>query len=276
LAGACFGLVTTASAQTENAGLTTTPSVRQENAAPATAPSVPAENAADTRGARRARLKTYAALKRGWHVPPADGPGLTPEGRTLLVLEVLNTEERLELAPVRDDGGWTEDDLERANHALRDPRNNQERAIEPRLLDLAYRVQVHFQARVLRIVSAYRRGVSKHGKGRAIDIVVPGVRDEEVARFARSFGFVGVGLYPRSGFVHLDTRPRSYFWVDSSGPGQKSRMSQVFGKIGEEADARALERGETPPSFNGESVTVSDDVDELAREESEKAKARSR
>ena len=111
LAGACFGLVTTASAQTENAGLTTTPSVRQENADAPTAPSVPAENAADTRGARRARLKTYAALKRGWHVPPADGPGLTPEGRTLLVLEVLNTEERLELAPVRDDGGWTEDDL---------------------------------------------------------------------------------------------------------------------------------------------------------------------
>jgi uncharacterized protein YcbK (DUF882 family) len=215
-------------------------------------------------------------MKRGWHAPPAEGPGLTPEGRTLLVLEILNTEERLELAPVRDDGGWSEDDLERASHALRDPRNNQEKPIEPRVLDLAYRVQVHFQAKALRVVSAYRRGVSKHGKGRAIDIVVPGARDDEVARFARTFGFVGVGLYPRSGFVHLDTRPRSYFWVDSSGPGQKSRIAQVYGKVGEEADARALERGETPPSFNGENQTVSDEVDELAKDESAKAKARAR
>jgi uncharacterized protein YcbK (DUF882 family) len=245
-----------------------------------TVPSDPTESVAAPRAPRRsataARLRMYADMKRGWHVPPADGPGLTPEGRTLLVLEVLNTEERLELAPVRDDGGFSEDDLERANYALRDPRSNQQRTIEPRVLDIAYRIQVHFQAKALRVVSAYRRGVSKHGKGRAIDIVVPGVRDDEVARFARSLGFVGVGLYPRSGFVHLDTRPRSYFWVDPSGPGQKSRMYQVFGKVGEEADARAVERGETPPSFSGENHTGSDEIDELAREESAKAKARAR
>jgi uncharacterized protein YcbK (DUF882 family) len=213
-------------------------------------------------------------MKRGWHVPPADAPGLTPEGRTLLVLEVLNTEERLELAPVRDDGGWTEADLERASHALRDPRSNQQKPIEPRVLDLAYRLQVHFQAKALRVVSAYRRGVSKHGRGRAIDIVVPGFRDDEVARFARSFGFVGVGLYPRSGFVHLDTRPRSYFWVDSSGPGQKSRIVQVYGKVGEEADARALDRGETPPAFPGEAgPTLNGDGEGASGgEESETAK----
>jgi uncharacterized protein YcbK (DUF882 family) len=242
-AGACFGLITTAAAQTENIGLITTPSAAAE--------AVP-ELRASRRPATATRLRMYADMKRGWHTPPTDTPGLTPEGRTLLVMEVLNTEERIELAPVRDDGGWTEDDLERASHALRDPRNNQEKPIEPRVLDLAYRVQVHFQAKALRIISAFRRGVSKHGKGRAIDIVVPGTRDDEVARFARSLGFVGVGLYPHSGFVHLDTRPRSYFWVDPSGPGQKSRIVQVYGKVGEEADARALGRGETPPSFPGE------------------------
>ncbi len=227
-------------------------------------------------------------MKRGWHTPPADPPGLTPEGRTLLVLEILNTEERLELAPVRDDGGWTEADLERASHALRDPRNSQEKPIEPRVLDLAYRVQVHFQAKALRVVSAYRRGVSKHGKGRAIDIVVPGARDDEVARFARTFGFVGVGLYPRSGFIHLDTRPRSYFWVDSSGPGQKSRIVQVYGKLGEEADARALERGEAPPVFageigptlnaEGEGSSAGDEAEGATKssDDSSKAKSRSR
>ena len=215
---------------------------------------------------------------RRWHAGPGDGPALTPEGRPLLVFEILNTEERIELAPVRDDGGWTDEDLERASHALRDPRNNQERSIDARVFDIAYRVQVHFQANALRVVSCYRRGVSKHGKGRAIDIVVPGARDDEVARFARSFGFVGVGLYPRSGFVHLDTRPRSYFWVDSSGPGQKSRSVQVFGKVGEDADARAVERGETPPVFTGEEGgTAGDDAEgAIKASDSDSSKARSR
>ena len=60
-------------------------------------------------------------------------------------------------------------------------------------------------------------------------------------------GFVGVGLYTRSGFVHLDSRTRSYFWVDSSSPGQRSRMTQVYAKAAALADAQAIERGEAPP-----------------------------
>jgi uncharacterized protein YcbK (DUF882 family) len=275
LVAASVGLITTASAQTEKAGLVTSSSETTDNAADAS-----------KRSGTATKLRTYTDMRRGWHVPPSEDPALTPEGRTLLVLEILNTEERLELAPVRDDGGWTDADLERASHALRDPRNNQERSIEPRLLDLAYRVQVHFQAKVLRIVSCYRRGHSKHGKGRAIDLVVPGARDDEVARFARSIGFVGVGLYTRSGFVHIDTRPRSYFWVDSSGPGQKSRIVQVFGKVGEESDARALERGETPPVFpgeagpavngEGEGSSAGDDAEGAAKSSDDSSKGRSR
>ncbi len=146
------------------------------------------------------------------------------------------------------------------------------------MLDLAYRVQVHFQATALRVISCVRRGVSKHAKGRAIDIVVPGARDEEVARFARSFGYVGVGLYTRSGFVHIDTRPRSYFWIDSSGPGQKSRIQQVYGKVGEEADARALERGEQPPSFdgNGEPMPGEEGEGATAKGGDEPSKSRAR
>lgn len=219
----------------------------------------------------------YGDMIHRWHVPPTEDPGLTPEGRPLLVLEILNTEERVEFAPTRDDGGWTEGDLERASHALRDPRNGHEKSIDPRVLDLAYRVQTHFQAKALRVISCVRRGVSKHAKGRAIDIVVPGARDEEVARFARSFGYVGVGLYTRSGFVHIDTRPRSYFWVDSSGPGQKSRIQQVYGKVGEESDARALERGEQPPLFNGQGEPLEGEEGEgaSAKSSADDAKAKS-
>ena len=88
--------------------------------------------------------------------------------------------------------------------------------------------------------------------GRALDLVIPGTKDDEVAKFARSLGFVGVGLYTRSGFVHLDSRPKSFFWVDTSGPGQRGRMVQVFAKAAADADAKALERGETPPDQTAE------------------------
>jgi uncharacterized protein YcbK (DUF882 family) len=204
--------------------------------------------------ARVARVPTYREMVRAWHTPPSDDPARTPEGRPVLVLEIINTGERVELAPQRDDGGFSAEDLQRAAHALRDPRSDQECEADARMLDLAYRLETHFQAKVLRIVSAFRsprRRHSRHGTGKAFDLVVPGTRDEEVARYARSLGFVGVGLYTRSGFVHVDSRARSYFWVDSSAPGQRGRMVQVYAKAAAAADAKALERGELPPGQEG-------------------------
>jgi uncharacterized protein YcbK (DUF882 family) len=47
--------------------------------------------------------------------------------------------------------------------------------------------------------------------GMAIDIRVPGRRPVDVFRAARSLKSGGVGLYARSGFVHLDTG-RVRFW----------------------------------------------------------------
>src|SRR5690606_27254292 len=92
------------------------------------------------------------------------------------------------------------------------------------------------------------RSKSNHGYGRAMDIVVPGVADEDVASFARQMGFVGVGIYPTSGFVHVDTRPRSYFWVDRSGPGRRKRTVPILRSLAAKVDAAALARGEKPPA----------------------------
>ncbi len=193
---------------------------------------------------------TYAETVRRWHLQPSATPSFTPDGRPMLVFEVLNTQEHVELTPQRDDGGFGAEDLALAAHALRDPRTDEECSVDPRLLDLAYRVERRFQAKALRVVSAFRtprRRHSNHGKGRAIDLVVPGALDGEVARFARMIGFVGVGLYPRSGFVHLDSRPRSFFWIDRSGPGQRGRLRQVLPKLAELSDMKATERGDSPP-----------------------------
>jgi uncharacterized protein YcbK (DUF882 family) len=198
----------------------------------------------------RTKIRTYADMVRSWHTPPTEEPGLTPEGRPTLVLEMIHTQERIELAPLREDGGFTAEDLALATHALRDPRNDEECDADERVLDIVYQIEIKFHAKAVRVVSAYRGPRyhhSRHGVGRALDLVVPGTRDEEVAKFARSIGFVGVGVYPRSGFVHVDSRSRSYFWVDNSSPGRRGRGVQVLAKLAAASDAKALERGETPP-----------------------------
>jgi hypothetical protein len=53
-----------------------------------------------------------------------------------------------------------------------------------------------------------------------------------------------VGEYPNSGFVHVDIRARSYFWVDSSQPGGRSRERQVRRSEAQRADREARARGE--------------------------------
>jgi uncharacterized protein YcbK (DUF882 family) len=200
---------------------------------------------------------SYADMVHRWHTA---SPSIQTMGtRPTLLLEMLNTGERLALVPLRDDGGFDEQDLASASHTLRDQRNNEECSMDPRLLDLAYRLEQHFKTHSVRVLSAFRapHGRSNHGKGRALDLVIPGTPDTEVARYARTIGFVGVGLYPRSGFVHVDTRSRSFFWIDASGPGQRGRIVPILLNIAAAADAKALNRGETPPS--DESDAESDD-----------------
>jgi hypothetical protein len=90
-----------------------------------------------------------------------------------------------------------------------------------------------------------------------MDMVVPGVADEEVARFVRELGFVGVGVYPTSQFVHVDVRPRSYFWVDFSGPRMKNRERGILGDLAAKSDSAAVARGQVPI----EPYAVGTDVD---------------
>jgi uncharacterized protein YcbK (DUF882 family) len=202
----------------------------------------------------------YSDMVRRWHRLPSRPPETTPNGRPMLVLEMIHTNERVLLAPMRDDGGFTDEDLERASYALRDPGTDDRCAIDGRVLDLAYRLETHFTSRALRIVSAFRASSprSNHGKGRALDLVVPGAADQDVAHYAETLGFVGVGLYPVSGFIHVDSRARSYFWLDRSGPGQHTRAVPVLPLLAQASDRRALARGETPPDKPGGVVVAED------------------
>ncbi len=67
---------------------------------------------------------------------------------------------------------------------------------------------------------------SNHIKGKAADIVVPGVAPEEVAKAAESVGFKGIILYTKKKFVHLAVRDTKSFKKNT---GNKITTVTTFG-----------------------------------------------
>lgn len=191
-------------------------------------------------------------------------PSFDMYGRPMLVLYTLNGRERVKVS-VGQDGGIRSLDLLRIAQLLRSPGTGAVHPIEPELLRTVYALQTHFNAPEVRVISGYRmpkgRGGSNHGKGRALDFVLPGVKNEDLANYARSMGFKGVGVYPLSGFVHVDVRDRSYFWVDSSAPGKKNRERGILGNVAKASDDAARQRGALPPPRYALSVLAPDEVD---------------
>jgi uncharacterized protein YcbK (DUF882 family) len=185
----------------------------------------------------------------GLHAPSERSLLRDAAGHPELALFTVNRAESLAIRASGDEGGFDAADLDRVAHLLRSA-GGEEHPIDPRTLAIVYRIQSRFQVPEIRVVSGYRTpkpgSHSNHGKGRAMDIIVPGVPDLEVAQFARDMGFVGVGVYPTSQFVHVDIRPRSYFWVDYSGPHMKNRESGILGDLAARSDAAALARGQAP------------------------------
>jgi uncharacterized protein YcbK (DUF882 family) len=227
----------------------------------------PAPPPAPTVNPHSATATAYLSGKQplvGWHAPSTRPAARDASGRAMLVLTTLNRGETIEVASATDDGGFASAELDRVAHELR-AATGDEHPVDPRTLALVYRIQTHFGVPEIRVVSGYRvpkpGSHSNHGKGRAVDMVVPGVPDEEVARFARDIGFVGVGVYPTSQFVHVDIRPRSYFWVDFSGPRMKNRERGILGDLAAKSDAAAAARGQAPI----EPFALATDVDAALR-----------
>jgi LysM repeat protein len=102
---------------------------------------------------------------------------------------------------------------------------------DQRLIRLLVQVSDRFGGRPLRIVSGYRRTSyfddSKHKSSRAVDFSIPGVPNEVLRDYLRTFSNVGVGYYPNSSFVHLDVRGYAAYWVDYAGPGEAPRSSAI-------------------------------------------------
>ena len=124
-------------------------------------------------------------------------------------------------------GEYIYDELRQLEHFLRDYRTNQMHKIDVRLFEYLHGIsrllgtKEHFY-----VISAYRsprtnellrrhnRGVAKksyHTQGKAVDIRLPRHSLIGLKEVALALKMGGVGYYPRSNFVHIDTGTPRYW-----------------------------------------------------------------
>lgn len=102
------------------------------------------------------------------------------------------------------------------------------RLLDPRLVWAVARLSATFPQRVMYVISGYRRTSHDglHHKGRALDLFITGVANEDLFQACRRMKDVGCGYYPHNRFVHLDVRAPftgHALWIDASQPGEKTR-----------------------------------------------------
>lgn len=144
----------------------------------------------------------------------------SPASPRVLRLAHLHTAETLEVEYM-DGVRYLPDALASVNHLLRDFRTGDVHDIDPRLLDLLHGLQGSTGTRrPFEIISGYRspktnamlhgrsNGVasgSLHMQGQAIDIRLGDVQLRALRDAALDLRRGGVGYYPSSNFVHVDT-----------------------------------------------------------------------
>lgn len=111
--------------------------------------------------------------------------------------------------------------FERINYVMRDVRADEVFPMDPRVIDIIALVHKHLEAdEPYTMLSGYRspntnanlrsnsEGVAKrslHMSGQAIDVRLGEISARNIREAAINLGAGGVGFYPRSGFVHMDS-----------------------------------------------------------------------
>ncbi|WP_309089371.1 DUF882 domain-containing protein [Phenylobacterium sp.] len=120
-----------------------------------------------------------------------------------------------------ENGRYLPDALAEAQRVLRDWRTGDEHFMDPGLFDALHAISDKLETRdAFQIISGYRspktnamlhaksKGVastSQHTQGKAVDVRIQGVELSNLHKAALAVGAGGVGYYPVSNFVHVDT-----------------------------------------------------------------------
>ena len=163
--------------------------------------------------------------------PTAAAAARTAPARATRALSFVHTHTREKLAiEYCCDGKYQPQALAKLNHLLRDFRTNQMKPIDPKLFDLLHEISTELDTDApFHIISGFRSPVtnsmlkqrggahtgvatnSLHMVGKAIDIRLPDVKLKNLREAAASLKRGGVGYYPSSDFVHVDTG-RVRYW----------------------------------------------------------------
>lgn len=171
---------------------------------------------------RVAAFRGHSAAKSSLRTEPL----AKPSGNIWIRAENLN--EEIQLNIYKPDGTFDHSALAQLDELFRCTRTGVVRAVRAELYEQLSRIYDHFDGRRIDLVSALRadeRNSSRHHHASAMDIRIKGVSINEMYKYAESLdtGGMGIGLYPVSGFVHVDFRAPgepSYRWTDTHGPGQ--------------------------------------------------------
>jgi uncharacterized protein YcbK (DUF882 family) len=150
---------------------------------------------------------------------------LLHEKRTISIYN-LHSKEYIDVVYCRN-GKYDKGALHDLHYIFRDHYNGVVRKMDPRLYDFLYAIKRKLDCKEpFHLISGYRspatnkklrrnnRGVARrslHMKGKAADIRVPGHKLKTVRRAAYDLQGGGVGYYPRSNFLHIDSG-RVRFW----------------------------------------------------------------
>ncbi|MGN6104730.1 MAG: YcbK family protein [Kofleriaceae bacterium] len=179
---------------------------------------------------RVAVFQGSAAARSSLRVDPLE----RPSGNIWLHADNLGEEAKVNI--YKADGSFDDASLAKLDDLFRCVRTGEVRAVKAELYEQLSRIYDHFEGKRIDLVSGFRfaeRDSSRHFHASAMDIRIKDVSIYEMRKFAETLdgGNMGIGIYPKSGFVHVDVRAPgepSYRWTDWSGPGggKKAKKSK--------------------------------------------------
>lgn len=174
------------------------------------------------------------------------GPSARPPSaaKDRFMVHSVNNGEEMEVTLDLMTGELDADAYRRFRHLMRCLHTGAETPIDPRLIDLLYRIAQRTRQKIL-LVSGFRAPMysratlSYHTRGMAADIRIPGMTALMARDLAESMGVRGLGYYPVSGFIHVDVREDRVRWIDygrNSQDGEGTEHGAGGGDLGPSAD----------------------------------------
>jgi len=172
---------------------------------------------ADRRGFLKLGLGSVAAL--GFWMPGLGHAGQTVTGREITMVNA-HTGYAFK-GEYWYDGKYLPDAFREIKALMRDHRTGEKFPIDPRLMDILFVLHNRMDSQnSFKVFSGYRspktnamlkrrsEGVasgSLHMSGQAVDLKLPGAKLSALRKQAMALKSGGVGFYPKSDFVHIDT-----------------------------------------------------------------------